>query len=203
MTSPLNLPRHAWRNAKSYADTVFPANGVVGDRILRTDLGMWFTFVTIGGVNYWAPDPGSTVVSVRQTSVNALVAATDTHVTNMTTLLYNYDTYWASNVFTPKVPGYYLCGGGVGFATVAGPGNYRQAFLQKNATTDVIGSGGRVTPVAGSATTVNLRPVPVFFNGTTDSVRLMANSSLATDTVASTTFLATHFWAQFAGPFVE
>ncbi len=203
MAGTLGLPRNAWTNAKTYADTAFPVNAVVGDRILRTDLGRWFTFVTIGGADYWAPEAGSIVASARQATATSLSAATDTHVINLSTIIYNYDGWWTNHSFLPKVPGYYLCGGGVGFDIPVTVGTSREAWLQKNGTTNVPGSGNRAIPISGTAVTVPVRPVPVFLNGTTDFVRIFARSSTAVDTVANSNYLTTHFWAQFTGPFVE
>ncbi len=73
MSQPMGLPINAWRNAKQYADIVFPGNPVVGDRILRVDEdtgrgGRWYTYIEVASTPFWVPDYLRDTVAVSGTA---------------------------------------------------------------------------------------------------------------------------------------
>ena len=141
---------------------------VPGMRAYTADDAMTREYVVVNSVGYWAPELGTLVVSVYATTQQPLSHNTPTQIT-MAGIGRNLGGWWAtSNTFNPKVPGWYECSGVVSF-TVNATGN-RLAFLNFNHPNlgAVRGSAGTFAPVVSISTVVPTRPVPVYFNGTTD-----------------------------------
>lgn len=208
MSQPMQLPSNAWRNAKSYAADAFPDNGVAGDRIFRTDLGIWHTCMEIGGNFYWVPDPGTILAHATQTSLVTVGNAAE-HITNLGNYLQNYDSWMAGSKFTPLVPGYYMVGGGVGFVSASTSSTtFRIIWVNKNSTTAeyttanaVVGSGTILPPTSGLNVAHPVRNVPVYLNGSTDYVSLMARTNVTANTVPGATGShVTSFWVKYVGP---
>jgi hypothetical protein len=140
------------------------------------DTQMWWQWIVVAAVGYWAPQVGTPVCSMYANATQTLSVSGTYYpialagVTRNMTL--NGSACWVSNRFNPKVPGWYVLNGGVYFGPNAT--NYRIAAIYKNGVG--VPSSGNQTPVntASWGTSLSTRTVFVQFNGTTDYAELMA-----------------------------
>jgi hypothetical protein len=178
---------------------------VQGMTVYLQDVKVSYKRITVAGTSYWAPAPGTHLVSESWASATPLPAGVATQILNLTILrTRNLATMWANNRFTPTIPGFYEFDAAINMPNTVTDG-YRAAWLSLNGAsvaTAMPGSWNQLYP-AGSATgastsTVPVRPVSYYFNGTDGSyVTLMGMNGAATDLQTSAS--GTCFSAKYLG----
>jgi hypothetical protein len=143
---------------------------VVGSLLFETDTNRIMVGVSVSGVSYWVPLPGTYLLSVRQTAQQSFADATYAAL-QFGAVDYNPYAAWTANTkFQPRFPGWFLMTGAASFSN--NQVGMRLTAWYKNGTQLTSNINQGFVPGGGAATAA--RSNPIYLNGTTDYAELWA-----------------------------
>jgi len=162
-----------------------PYAPVPGTVTYQQNDGLVYRRITVAGVDYWAPEPGTFLVlaSLSPTGSSQTLPLNGAGVATQVLMGYtrgrNFGNWWTNNMFAPKVPGFYELSGGVTFAETNYYDGYRAAWLSLNGAsiaTAIPGSWNQLYPGATNVTLISVpfRTVCRYFDGVSGYVTVMA-----------------------------
>jgi hypothetical protein len=179
-----------------------------GMQVHMLDDGITYKRITYGGTDYWVPAPNTHLVTMTTASNQVIATTSATQITNLTTVATrNFGNWWASDRFTPTLPGIYQLDAMLTFTSTAGDG-YRAVWISLNgatAATAIPGSSNQLTPYIPSGGTspyaLHTRTVCVPLTGTSYVTLMFQHSSTSSPSVGYTgVYGSGSFTAKYLGP---